>query len=356
MKGQAKRKMKILEVAADAPPYKGGISRLVSILSTGLKKRGHVVQIISPKIRLKEFKFSTIPFHRWNDYDLIHLHGPTPFLSDLMLVHSKVPIVYTHHAEICWISNSISKIYRKVHSFLARKAQAVVVHSYDYRLLFKNLPNVWVVRPPASFLPPKGLDMRSKEGPFTVLYVGQFRPFKGINVFIKAAKLLKNVNFFLVGDGYLKPKFMRMSKDLLNVKFFGNLDDNKLIDLYKRAHVICLPSINTTEAYGLVLIEGALFGCVPIASNLPGVRENIYLLKGLLFEPKSHYSLAQKISMLCRNRKLWAELSERSYVAAVNYANTFTLDYYVDNHERIFQKCLSTSNSFPTIGGVKKCK
>lgn len=331
--------MKILEVAADAPPYKGGISRLVGLLSSGLTKRGHLVKVASPTIRFREFKFSAIPLRRWNNYDIVHLHGPTPFLSDLMLAFSKVPIVYTHHAEICWISDHLSKIYRKFHHFLAKKAQAIIVHSYDYAQLFRKLVNVSVLRMPPPFSPPKDLDIKTKEMTFTVLYVGQFRPFKGIDVLIKAAKLLKNVNFFLVGDGYLKPKLMQMSKGLSNVKFFGNVSDGELINLYKRAHVICLPSINTTEAYGLVLIEGALFGCIPIATNILGVRENIALLKGLLFEPKSYYSLAEKVKMLSHDRKLWIELAERSHKAAVDYASRYTVKYYIETHEEIFESC-----------------
>lgn len=310
---------------------------MVGILSTGLKKRGHLVKVVTPRIRFMEFKFSTIPFRRWNHYDVVHLHGPTPFLSDFMFARSKVPIVYTHHAEICWISDGLSKIYRKFHNLLAKKAQAVIVHSHDYAQLFKKMGNVSVVRVPPPFSPPKDINIKSKGDPFTVLYVGQFRPFKGIDVLIKTARLLRDVNFFLVGDGYLKSKLMQMSKGLSNVKFFGNLSDEELIDLYRRSHVICLPSINTTEAYGLVLIEGALFGCVPVATNLLGVRENISLLKGLLFEPKSYYSLAEKIRMLFNDRKLWIELAERSQAAAVDYASKYTVDYYVNTHEEIFR-------------------
>lgn len=335
--------MKILEVAADSPPYKGGISRLVGMLYNGLRRRGHLVDVLTPKIRFKEFKVSGIPFRHFDNYDVIHLHGPTPFLSDLMLmIKFKLPIVYTHHAEICWISEKISKIYRGFHHFLARNAQAIIVHSYDYARLFKKA-NVSVVRMPCPFDPPKNLDIRRKRNPFTVLFVGQFRPFKGIDVLIKAAMRLKHINFILVGDGYLKPKLMRMSKGLSNVKFFGRVSDGELVELYKRSHVICLPSVNTTEAYGLVLIEGALYGCVPLATNLIGVRENISQMKGLLCEPKSPESLVEKIGMLADDRTLWSTLAEESQRAAVNYASKYNSDYYVDRHEEIFKRCLSAS-------------
>jgi rhamnosyl/mannosyltransferase len=249
------------------------------------------------------------------------------------------PIVYTHHAEICWVSERLSKIYRDFHRFLTGKARAIIVHSYDYARLFEKA-NVEVVRMPCPFGPSENLGVEGKKSPFTVLYVGQFRPFKGIDVFIKAAMILKDVNFFLVGDGYLKPKFMHMAEGLANVKFFGRVSDEQLIELYKQAHVVCLPSVNTTEAYGLVLIEGALYGCVPLATNLIGVRENISQLRGLLFEPKSHTSLVEKIRMLADDMGLWVNLAEGSQKAAVSYVGTYSPDYYVNRHEEIFKRCL----------------
>jgi len=98
-------------ISPDAPPYKGGISRLVGILYNGLERRGHNVTLMCPKYRIREFKFSTIPFHRYGKFDIMHLHGPTPFLSDLtLMINNKRPIFYTHHAEISWFSERISNI------------------------------------------------------------------------------------------------------------------------------------------------------------------------------------------------------------------------------------------------------
>lgn len=330
--------MKILEVATEAPPYKGGISRLVGLLSNGFKLRGHLVHILTPNIRFREFKLSNIPFRRHNDYDVIHLHGPTPFLSDLMfMTNCKSPIVYTHHAEICWLSEKLSKIYRGFHRFLAKRARAIIVHSYDYACLLKGA-NVVVIRMPCPFKHPDNFDIEEKTKPFTVLYVGQFRPFKGIAVLIKAAMMLKDVNFILAGDGYLKPKFMHMARGLKNVRFCA-VSDEKLKELYKQAHVICLPSINTTEAYGLVLIEGALYGCVPLASDLIGVRENISQLRGLQFKTGSYKSLAERIRLLANNRDLFITLATRSQKAAANYVNTYNSDYYVEKHLEVFSRC-----------------
>jgi len=329
-------------VSPDAPPYKGGVSRLVGLLKDGLEHSGHQVTLVHPKFRIRELKLSNIPFHRYSDnYDLIHLHGPTPFLSDLtLLIQCKRPIVYTHHAEICWISTRISKLYTQFHRFLAKKAQGIIVHSYDYKRLF-NGTNVTVIHVPCSFKRPKKYGIEQKTNPFTVLFVGQFRPFKGIDVLLKAASMLLDINFVLVGDGYLKPRLMRMAEGLANVKFLGEVNDDTLEKLYRQAHVVCLPSINTTEACGLVLIEGALYGCVPVASNLIGVKENVSRLQGCLFKPKSYRSLAEKIRMLSRKRELWLTFASRSKKAAHNYVSMYPIEYYVTRHEEIFASVCS---------------
>jgi len=334
--------MNILIISPDAPPRRGGISRLVGLLKEGLERLGHHVTLIHPKFRIKELKFSTIPLHRYADrYDLIHLHGPTPLLSDLTLtISDRSRIIYTHHAEVSWLSEDVSKIYRCFHRFLARGARAIIVHSHDYARLFKE-KNVIVIRMPCFFKPQSNLDPDKKHDPFTVLYVGQLRPFKGLDVLLKTAAMLEEVNFIIAGDGYLKQKLFQNVKNLSNVKILGAVNDKALAELYNSSHVVCLPSTNTTEAYGLVLIEGALHGCLPLASNLLGVRENISMLCGRVFQPSSHLSLAKELRLLSNNRELYVSLAEKSQRAALYYAMTYTPEYYVKKHEELFMKCIS---------------
>lgn len=333
--------LNILMISPDVPPYLGGISRLVGLLKAGFLAAGHQVTLLCPKMRFKELKFSTIPFHRYTSrYDVVHLHGPTPFLSDLtLMINNGSKIVYTHHAEISWISERLSRIYRNFHHFLAKRAQVVIVHSNDYARVFKGA-NVLVIRMPCPFKPPINLKIDSKPDVLTVLYVGQFRPFKGIEMLLQAATALRDVHFVLAGEGYLKPRFMKMAKGLKNVNFVSATNDDELRRLYRFAHVICLPSVNTTEGYGLVLIEGALYGCVPLASNLIGVAENVSLLKGLVFERKSLASLIRKIAMLAKDRELWTRLALQSHKAAYNYVITHTPELYVKRHLETYTNAL----------------
>jgi rhamnosyl/mannosyltransferase len=333
---RVEKAVKILEVATETPPYESGVSRLVGILTTGLRERGHQVDVLTPKIKFREFKFSAIGFRKYNEYDIIHVHGPTPFLSDLVLLTNDVSkIVFTYHAEITWLSEKLASFYRKLHRSLARRCRAIIVHSYDYARLFGSR-NVKVVHMPSTFGSRTQFDIEQKSDSFMVLYVGQFRPFKGLDVLLRTAALLKNVNFILAGKGYLKKEIVHKARNLKNVYLPESTSDKDLEELYTKAHVICLPSVNTTEAYGLVLIEGALHGCVPIASNLLGVRENVSQLKGLTFKTRSYEDLSQKISMLAHDGGLWAKLAQKSQQVARNYTRLYNPKYYVTEHEKIF--------------------
>jgi glycosyltransferase involved in cell wall biosynthesis len=327
-------------MAADAPPYKGGVARLVGILSDKLRSRGHKVTILAPKFRIGEFKPSLIPFRSYDDYDVIHLHGPTPLLSDIAFVTNRgLPIVYTHHCEVSWLSEKLSRIYRAFHRSLARRAKAIIVSSSEYMQLFDGF-QCFLIRIPCPFESPANFSIEEKaDKPFTVLFVGQFRLYKGLGLLLRVANILKDVRFILVGEGYLKLKIVSevRIRGLRNVEIRSAHTDDDLKKLYMEAHVICLPSINTSEAWGIVLNEGALYGCVPIASNLPGVRENVLLLRGLTFERGSYLSLAAKIKYLSEDKLLWLDHARRSQDAAIRYAKVYTPDYYVCEHEKLYE-------------------
>jgi rhamnosyl/mannosyltransferase len=337
--------LRILEIATDVPPYKGGIARLVGVLVDGLRRHDWHVDVESPKRRFGEFKPSVIPFKKHEGYDVVHIHGPTPFLSDISLLTKGNAVVYTHHAEVCWASEHMSQLYTRFHRFLAcKRARVIVVHSRDYANLF-SAANVKVIRPPVTLSLSEGYSLNGRlERQFTVIFVGQFRAFKGIDVLMKIACVLRDVNFVLVGEGSLKARFKRLSErlHLKNVAFEDDVDDCKLQRLYGQSHVVCLPSLNTTEAYGLVLVEGALHGCVPVASNLIGVRENIGLLGGFSFARGSSKELVEIIRLLKSDINTWQRFSVQAYKRANEYAKRHNADWYVRRHMELFKSVAQT--------------
>ena len=60
-------------------------------------------------------------------------------------------------------------------------------------------------------------------------------------------------------------------------KFLGNLDLEKMAAYYPNLDVLVVPSLNSTEAFGLVQIEAMLNGVPCIASALPGVRRPVQM-------------------------------------------------------------------------------
>lgn len=56
-------------------------------------------------------------------------------------------------------------------------------------------------------------------------------------------------------------------------KFLGVLDPPQMAAFYPNLNVLVIPSLNSTESFGLVQIEAMMNGVPVVASNLPGVRQ-----------------------------------------------------------------------------------
>jgi len=57
--------------------------------------------------------------------------------------------------------------------------------------------------------------------------------------------------------------------------FLGNLDPVQLSAVYPNLDVLTVPSLNSTEAFGLVQIEAMMQGVPSVPSALPGVRQPV---------------------------------------------------------------------------------
>jgi glycosyltransferase involved in cell wall biosynthesis len=78
--------------------------------------------------------------------------------------------------------------------------------------------------------------------------------------------------------------------------FLGNLDPIQLAAVYPNLDVITVPSLNSTEAFGLVQIEAMMNGVPSVPSALPGVRRPVQMHgMGLVSQIGDHVSLAESI-------------------------------------------------------------
>ncbi|TKV61797.1 glycosyltransferase [Nakamurella flava] len=325
--------LRILIVTSEAPPVVSGISRTIEHLQKGLTDLGHHVDIVSradyPAFIRQEVRLSSIGLfwptlrRRFAAYDVINLHGPVPTMSEVVFLlrstlhRAQQPtVVYTHHSDLAIAAvQPLCRVYNGIARTLAHRADAVVVSSQAYqRKLHRN--GGAPVR-----LIPWGVDLRGRvgqarsaqAGPLKVLFVGQFRVYKGINVLLDAVAGQDGIELTMVGSGPMKDEVTeRVRREgLTNVTLAGRLSDDDLEEAYQRADVIVLPSLTTAEAYGLVLAEGMAAGCVPVASALPGVVE-VAAETGIVCPPGDVAALRSAFTGLRDDRHRLATLSQRS--------------------------------------------
>ena len=239
------------------------------------------------------------------------------FLLRSTLPRAQQPtIVYTHHSDLAIAAvQPLCRVYNRIASSLAHQADTVVVSSQAYqRKLHRNFGA------PVRLIP-WGVDLRGRAGtarsaapgPLRVLFVGQFRVYKGINVLLDAVSHQPGIELTMVGSGPMKDEVTeRVRRERLdNVTLAGRLSDSELEEAYQQADVIVLPSLTTAEAYGLVLAEGMAAGCVPVASSLPGVVE-VASETGIVCPPGDVAALRAAFTSLRDDRARLATLSQRS--------------------------------------------
>jgi len=140
--------------------------------------------------------------------------------------------------------------------------------------------------------------------------------FKGLNILLSAlAKLEENVKLVVIGEGDLKKKYQSRTDDLKmkeRVIFVGSAISSELIKFYNLADVFVLPSISSSEAFGLVSLEAMACAKPIIVSDLPGPRTLVKEgVNGFLVKPADVDDLAEKIKLVLENSKI-KEMGEES--------------------------------------------
>ncbi len=143
-----------------------------------------------------------------------------------------------------------------------------------------------------------------------VLFVGRLVPQKGVRYLIEASRMLPEIRFVIVGDGAEKKVLENLAGE--NVKFEGFVpfESKKLEELYAKALVFCLPSIE--EGLGIVHLEAMAAGCA-IVSTIP------FDYAGFLVEKRNPKAIAEKLKLLFSNKKLVEKLGKENRKRAEKY-------------------------------------
>lgn len=78
-------------------------------------------------------------------------------------------------------------------------------------------------------------------------------------------------------EEYYNTIINKLAHSQIPYQFLGSLSGAKLKAFYQSIDILALPSVNQTEAFGMVQVEAMLCGTPVVASNLPGVRVPVQL-------------------------------------------------------------------------------
>ena len=294
--------------------------------------------------------------------DLVHFNAPNFWGAGMLALSGyKAPMIITHHADVYGrplLKRAVMPIYRHI----ARRATCIVVNSLKNAETSKDLPqNVcryveipWAVEPQNYLLSHDDraallTERRERFGDVPIVgFVGRFVRYKALPVLIEALSGLSGVHALLVGDGPLYAQIeeqVRAAKMSDRVHFLGSLDEASKIRAKGMMDVLTLPSNDTTEAFGLVQVEGQLMGLPIIASRLPTGVTDVTLneVTGLLVPPNDPEALADAISRLVNDKAFAHRLGAAGRERALQ---KFTMDIF----EARWSKLLNTVLAAEALG------
>ncbi len=159
------------------------------------------------------------------------------------------------------------------------------------------------------------------ERTFQLLYVGRLAVEKGVDVLLDACRLLgergSHYSLDLVGDGVLRSRLERQARALGlsdSVRFVGFVPRDELGSYYKRADLVCMPSLD--EPFGAVALEALMSGTPVVASDVGGIPFVVrHGENGLLVPPKQPAALADTLALLDRDRDRLASLRRAAHAS-----------------------------------------
>ncbi|MDP6586881.1 MAG: glycosyltransferase family 4 protein, partial [Anaerolineales bacterium] len=129
----------------------------------------------------------------------------------------------------------------------------------------------------------------------------------------------------------LKPIFEKYSK---YYTFVGTLDRDDMTRFYRCCDLLALPSINSTETFGLVQVEAALCGVPTIASDLPGVRVPTRMTgMGFTVDPGDSDKLGEGVLRLLED-------NNRYHMRRNEICTQFAPELVAEQYEKLFNDLL----------------
>ena len=243
-----------------------------------LKRKGHEVDRISPWGHYDWKSYDIVHvfgFGLWN-YDMIHWgSGINPNFVFSPIIDTNQPMwkyrIATHMGigklRMYSQNYALRQLRRDIKLFFARSEYEA---SYLHQGYGIGRDKIAIV--PLSYRGDHYNESVEKE-PFCLFAGTMTQPRKNVPRLIEAARKY-GFNLKLVGNkgnAESEKNLMSLIGNARNIEVLGFVSDEELINLYDRAKVFALPSLN--EGVGLVALEAAIHGCNIVITKLGGPKE-----------------------------------------------------------------------------------
>ena len=297
--------------------------------------------------------------------DVAHLHLPQ-FDGAGIALNAKLfakPALLTIHGDIRLPDTPFNKVVQPVINGMNRIAgdnvHRVVSYTEDFArhssFLSRYLNKLRVVSPPIEIDPPTPYDIDTFKDKWQVAaqpvigMCARLATEKGVEILVDAIEFIRHevptARVLFAGpyknvlgeEQYarkLQPRFDALGKAWT---FTGSLQGRELSAFFGACDVTVLPSLNSTESFGLVQVESMLCGTPSVCSNLPGVRVPVQTTgMGEVVPIGDAPALASAILRVVRNRASYVK--PRDAIAA-HYSTARTVrDYEMLYHELIRER------------------
>jgi len=353
--------MKVLIVLTYYRPHTSGLTIYAERLAKGLAARGHevtvmtsrthvprshpvdtmedVVRVVRVPVLFRISKGVIMPtFGLWAtrlvlEHDVVSLHLPQ-FDAAGVAARGRLfgkPTTLTYHCDLKLPPGLFNRVVNRVVHVMNRLAghltDRVVAYTEDFAanspFLQRFGEKIEVIPPPvelpdigkgavAAFRKMENLD----EGGPVIGMAARLAAEKGVEVLLRALpRILEaypEARVLFAGqyrgvmgeEAYaqrLAPLFRKYED---HWAFLGVLRPMQMAAFYPNLDVVVVPSLNSTESFGLVQVEAMLCGTPSIASNLPGVRQPVEQSgMGEVVPIGDSEALAEAILRVVRNRE-----------------------------------------------------